>query len=75
MPVQEALSTMDRLEKPMASPCINVCALDDADICIGCQRSAAEITRWSRMDNTERAQVLQCCVARAHANGQFFSVP
>jgi predicted Fe-S protein YdhL (DUF1289 family) len=62
-------------EKPLASPCCNVCALDEDDICIGCQRSAAEITRWGRMDNAERRQVLQRCVARAQAHGLLSSPP
>ncbi|MBT9531588.1 MAG: DUF1289 domain-containing protein, partial [Pseudomonas sp.] len=49
-------------------------ALDEADICIGCQRSAAEITRWGRMDNAERRQVLLRCAERARAQGQFLTV-
>jgi uncharacterized protein len=56
-------------ERPVASPCVHVCALDDEDICIGCQRNVAEITRWSLMDNTERRQVLGLCHARAKAKG------
>jgi hypothetical protein len=56
-------------ERPVASPCVHVCALDDEDICIGCQRNVAEITRWSRMDNAERRQVLGLCHARAKAKG------
>lgn len=60
---------MSEQERPVASPCVHVCALDDEDICIGCQRSVAEITRWSRMDNTERRQVLRLCHARAEAKG------
>ena len=61
-------------QAPVASPCVHVCALDEADICIGCQRSAAEITRWGRMDNTERRQVLVLCYERAKASGMLFSV-
>ncbi|MGH8351958.1 MAG: DUF1289 domain-containing protein [Pseudomonas sp.] len=61
------------VERPLASPCVNVCALDEADICIGCQRSVAEISRWSRMDNAERREVLGRCVERARANGQLLS--
>lgn len=60
---------MNILEKPVASPCISVCALDEDDICTGCQRSAGEITRWSRMDNTERREVLMRCHERAKASG------
>lgn len=61
-------------ETPVASPCVYVCALDEADICIGCQRSAAEITRWGRMDNAERRQVLLRCTERARAQGQLLTV-
>lgn len=56
-------------ERPVVSPCVHVCALDDDDICIGCQRSVAEITRWSRMDNPERRAVLVQCHQRAVAKG------
>ncbi|MCE5362567.1 DUF1289 domain-containing protein [Pseudomonas anguilliseptica] len=56
-------------ERPVASPCVHVCALDDEDICIGCQRSVAEITRWSLMDNSERREVLMRCHERAKAKG------
>lgn len=70
-----AIMTARNTEKPLASPCINVCALDDADICIGCQRSVAEITQWGRMNNAERRQVLLRCIERARANGQFMRAP
>jgi uncharacterized protein len=56
-------------ERPVASPCVHVCALDEEDICIGCQRTVDEITRWSRMDNTERREVLLLCHQRAQAKG------
>ena len=60
---------MQQQERPVASPCVHVCALDDEDICIGCQRSVAEITRWSLMDNAERREVLVQCHERAKAKG------
>ena len=60
---------MQSQERPVASPCVHVCALDDEDICIGCQRTVAEITRWSLMDNAERRQVLDLCHARAKTKG------
>jgi len=60
---------MQPQERPVASPCVHVCALDDEDICIGCQRSVAEITRWSLMDNAERREVLVQCHERAQAKG------
>lgn len=60
-------------ERPVASPCVHICALDEADICTGCQRSAQEITRWGRMDNAERRQVLKRCHERAVAAGLVFA--
>jgi predicted Fe-S protein YdhL (DUF1289 family) len=56
-------------ERPVASPCVHVCALDDADICLGCQRNSAEITRWGLMDNAERREVLRRCEQRAREQG------
>jgi predicted Fe-S protein YdhL (DUF1289 family) len=60
---------MNDADKPLRSPCVQVCALDEQDICIGCQRTAGEITRWGRMDNAERRAVLQLCLERARASG------
>ncbi|HEK1684886.1 TPA: DUF1289 domain-containing protein [Pseudomonas putida] len=56
-------------ERPVASPCVNVCALDEQDICIGCQRTVQEITRWARMDNDERRAVIKLCHERAVTAG------
>ena len=39
------------------SPCIKVCRVADG-VCVGCGRTLDEITRWSRMDDDERAAVL-----------------
>lgn len=41
------------------SPCVSVCALDENDVCIGCQRSGDEILRWTSMTNDERRDVLR----------------
>jgi len=56
-------------QRPVASPCVNICALDDDDVCTGCQRTVAEITRWSRMTNAERRDVLVLCHERATSCG------
>ncbi|MBF8779857.1 DUF1289 domain-containing protein [Pseudomonas fulva] len=60
---------MEATETPVRSPCVNICALDEQDICVGCQRSVEEITRWARMDNQERRAVLGLCHERARAAG------
>lgn len=59
-------------DKPVASPCVSICALNEDDICTGCQRSIDEIRRWSRMSNPERRQVLLRCHERARASGFLF---
>lgn len=41
------------------SPCISVCALDEADICIGCYRSAEEIADWFIADAKVRREILR----------------
>lgn len=57
-------------EKPVRSPCVSICALDEDDICTGCQRSGREISQWGRMDNDQRRAVLVLCHERARASGQ-----
>lgn len=41
------------------SPCINLCALDEDDICVGCHRSGDEILQWSQLTNDEKRAVMQ----------------
>jgi hypothetical protein len=48
--------------------------LDDADICLGCQRTVEEITGWSRMDNDQRRVVLGLCHERARVAGLLWEV-
>ena len=40
------------------SPCISVCLLDENDICVGCYRSADEITDWFMADADEKREIL-----------------
>ncbi len=54
---------------PVRSPCVSICALDDNDICTGCQRSGMEIATWGRMNDAQRLEVLQRCEARARDQG------
>ena len=59
-------------EKPIKSPCVNVCYLDDKDICQGCYRSSEEITQWMRLDNEGRREILKK-VAEREASSPFVS--
>lgn len=54
-------------EKPVASPCVSVCALDDKDICTGCFRDLNEIAQWSTLDNEQKRIVLRRCQGRIQA--------
>lgn len=63
------MSEVVATERPVASPCVSICALDEQDICTGCQRTVAEIGRWGRMSNDERRAVLKLCHERAVASG------
>lgn len=46
-------------DKPVRSPCVGVCALDQHDVCIACQRSGLEIAQWGVMSNAQRRDVLK----------------
>lgn len=50
------------------SPCISVCLLDDQDICVGCYRSAEEITDWFMKDPEGKREILQRARARQEAS-------
>ena len=41
------------------SPCVSICALDVDDICIGCYRSADEVTDWFLADEEEKQAILE----------------
>jgi len=51
-------------EDKVRSPCVSICALDERDMCIGCQRTSDEILRWTTMTNCERKAVLVCVAER-----------
>ncbi|HZF24887.1 MAG TPA: DUF1289 domain-containing protein [Steroidobacteraceae bacterium] len=50
-----------------ASPCINICKLDERGYCTGCLRSLAEIACWSSLSKAERWQVLEAVEERRQA--------
>jgi uncharacterized protein len=48
----------------LASPCVRNCCLDEADVCMGCGRSLAEIVRWGTALDTEKREILARSRAR-----------
>ena len=49
---------MSGTDREPESPCISVCALNDDDICMGCYRSADEITDWFMVSVDQKREIL-----------------
>ena len=66
-------STSARKNAParIASPCVSICALNAEDVCVGCYRSADEISSWMLLDDDERRAVLARAVERNRKNNPF----
>jgi len=48
------------------SPCVKICVIhEEAEICIGCNRTRFEIAGWSGMTPEERKNVILALPARA----------
>jgi hypothetical protein len=46
------------------SPCVRVCLLNEARICIGCGRSGAEIALWPGADAAVRRAIVEAAAER-----------
>jgi predicted Fe-S protein YdhL (DUF1289 family) len=44
---------------PVESPCVNVCKLDAARVCIGCGRSVAEIRDWKASSDGAKRRIVE----------------
>ena len=47
-----------KLTSKVSSPCIQVCTVIDG-FCIGCERSAEEITEWLRATDERKLEILE----------------
>ncbi|MBN0986362.1 MULTISPECIES: DUF1289 domain-containing protein [Amphritea] len=43
--------------RPIRSPCIGVCALDEKDLCVACRRSGMEIAEWGVLTEEQKKAV------------------
>jgi predicted Fe-S protein YdhL (DUF1289 family) len=50
------------------SPCIAICALDNDDVCVGCYRTAEEITDWFMANSEQKREVLRRARERMEAS-------
>lgn len=52
---------------PVASPCNNVCRIDEATgWCLGCWRTIGEIAAWAASTDDQRRAILAALPARRH---------
>ncbi len=58
-------------EKPLKSPCVAICVLDEEDICVGCFRTGNEISHWGGYSNDQRREVLALSVERSKKSNPF----
>ena len=56
------------MSNSIPSPCISVCLLDKNDVCVGCWRTADEITEWNECDDDRKLEILSCCRQRFQAD-------
>ena len=54
-------------QEEIRSPCISVCVLDDNDICMGCFRSAEEVTDWFMAGEEEKRAIMERVATRREA--------
>ena len=56
--LHDGLTRMIELEKPVPSPCVRNCCLDEDLNCLGCFRSIEEIKEWGVTDDQRRRVIL-----------------
>jgi len=54
--------------KNVITPCIGQCDLDKNDVCIGCYRSAMEITDWMDKSEDEKIDIVIRCKKKIALN-------
>lgn len=64
---KEAITNAAVQSKPVPSPCVRNCCLNDADICLGCFRSLDEIKLWGMSDRATQQQIIANAEQRKRA--------
>jgi predicted Fe-S protein YdhL (DUF1289 family) len=55
----DTLNSAPRPPRPIATPCVKVCAVDGrSGFCLGCRRTLPEIAGWARLSDEERAAIM-----------------
>jgi uncharacterized protein len=40
------------------SPCVNICTLDEQQVCLGCRRTLDEIVAWAGMSAQDQRRII-----------------
>jgi len=64
---QSGLPHMSESTRPVQSPCVRNCCLDDDLTCLGCYRSIEEIKEWGMVGDERRLIILQNARRRQEA--------
>ena len=51
-------------DETIQSPCIRQCALDEADVCMGCFRTINDILNWQASTNEQKANMVSAAQQR-----------
>ncbi|HWW24859.1 MAG TPA: DUF1289 domain-containing protein [Caulobacter sp.] len=58
-PDGRAPDSTPRPPRPIATPCVKVCAVDGrSGFCLGCRRTLPEIAGWARLSDEERSAIM-----------------
>lgn len=60
--------------RQVKSPCINICCLDNEDVCSGCYRTGDEIMQWGRATNEERKNIMENVAQRELNSGNIMKL-
>ncbi|ETX09904.1 Fe-S oxidoreductase [Marinomonas ushuaiensis DSM 15871] len=50
---------MTKAKPQVKSPCVNICFLNEEDVCTGCYRTGKEISLWGAMNKASQLAVMK----------------
>jgi predicted Fe-S protein YdhL (DUF1289 family) len=50
---------MTKIKSQVKSPCVNICFLNEDDLCAGCYRTGKEISLWGSMNKASQQAVMK----------------
>lgn len=59
---KEVRVTMSQARPP--TPCVNICTLDEHQVCLGCRRTLDEIAGWAGMSAQEQWRIVASLAKR-----------